>query len=90
MCGCYLLKVRCFLVRDRKGVDPEGRGSGEELGGVKGGKIIIKIYCMWKETIFNKEENEIHYSLTVHGLSLLSVYTYFKRIGSFLVPNSCH
>jgi hypothetical protein len=40
-------------MRDRKGVDPEGRGGGEELGGVEGGKTIIWIYCMRKNLFFN-------------------------------------
>lgn len=29
--------------------DPDGRGSGEELEGVKEGEIVIRIYCMTKE-----------------------------------------
>lgn len=29
-------------------MDPDKSGEGEELGGVKGGKIIIRIHCMKK------------------------------------------
>jgi len=38
-------------MRNRKGLDPESRGGGEELGGVKGGETIIRIYCMRKGLI---------------------------------------
>lgn len=31
----------CFLMRERKGVDLDDRGSGEELGGVVGGCNIM-------------------------------------------------
>jgi hypothetical protein len=37
-----------FLRRDSKGVDPDGRGSGEELGGEGEEKTAITIYCMKK------------------------------------------
>lgn len=32
MFRCYLLDVCSFLMRDRKIMDPDGRGDGEELG----------------------------------------------------------
>jgi hypothetical protein len=32
MFGCYLLQDCSFLIRDKKGVDPEGRRSRKELG----------------------------------------------------------
>ena len=35
-------------------MDPGGRGCGEELGGVEGGKIVIRVYCMRKESIFDE------------------------------------
>jgi len=41
-------------VKDRKGVDSEERRGREELGGVKRGKTVIRMYCMRKESIFNK------------------------------------
>lgn len=39
---------------DRKGVDPEGRGSAEELEGAEGGETVIRMYWMKKESIFNQ------------------------------------
>jgi hypothetical protein len=38
---CYisLLEVYSFLMRDSKGVNPDRRGGGEELGGVEEGKL---------------------------------------------------
>lgn len=33
----------------------DGRGGEETLGGVKGGKTVTRIYCMRKESIFNKK-----------------------------------
>jgi hypothetical protein len=39
---CDSLSEACsFLMRDRKGVDQDGRGCGEELGGVKQGDKIL-------------------------------------------------
>lgn len=35
--GCYHLEVCYILMRDKSGVDPDGRESGEELGGIEGG-----------------------------------------------------
>jgi hypothetical protein len=43
-------------MRDREGVDPDGRGRGEEPRGVERGEIIIRIPCMRKESIFHKRE----------------------------------
>jgi hypothetical protein len=37
--GCYLLESGSFLVRDRKEVGWEGRGSREELGRLMEGKL---------------------------------------------------
>jgi hypothetical protein len=37
-------------------VDLEGRGSGDDLGGVEGEKTTIGIYSMRKESILNKSE----------------------------------
>jgi hypothetical protein len=39
-------------MRDRKGVDSKGRGGREDLGGVGGGQIIIRLYCM-KNKLFS-------------------------------------
>jgi hypothetical protein len=38
-------------MRDRKAMDLEGRGIGEELGGIEGRESIIRIYCVRKESI---------------------------------------
>lgn len=54
MFGCYLLAARSFLMKDRKGGDLEGKGGGEELGEVRRGETLIRIYCMGRESIFNK------------------------------------
>ena len=54
--GCYLLEACSFLMRDRKGVDLEGRRGGEDLGRVEGEETIIRIYYMRKESIFNKRK----------------------------------
>lgn len=42
------LSICCFLKRDRKGVDLNGRECGEELGEVHGGETVIRIYHMKK------------------------------------------
>ena len=54
MFGCYLLEACSFLMTDRKGVDPEKRRGGEELGGVQGRESIIRVYCIKKDSILNK------------------------------------
>lgn len=37
---------------DRKGVDPSGRESGEELSGIEGEETITRIYYVRKDSIF--------------------------------------
>jgi hypothetical protein len=44
-------------MRDRKGVDSEGRGDREELEGVRGRITGIKIYYIRKDSLFNNREN---------------------------------
>jgi hypothetical protein len=46
----YLLEDCSFLMRNRKEVDPKGRGSREDLGG----ETVIRIYCMRKESVFKR------------------------------------
>jgi hypothetical protein len=46
---CYVLEACSFPTRDRKGVDLDGRGHGEKLGGVERRETVIRIYCMKKE-----------------------------------------
>ena len=48
----------CFLTRDRKGVDTDKRGDGEELGGVGGWETIIKIYWVKKDLFSIKEKKQ--------------------------------
>lgn len=46
---CYYLLGACsFLMRDRKGMDRDGRRCGEELGDIQGRETVIRIYCMRK------------------------------------------
>lgn len=52
----YSLDACLLSNRDRKGVDSNGRGCGEELGGVKGGETVIRTYCMKKKSTFNKRK----------------------------------
>lgn len=49
-------------MRERKGVDLGERRSWDELGGVKEGKTILRIYCMNKP-IFNFKKLEKKFSL---------------------------
>ena len=70
MFGCYLLEACSFLMRDRKGVDLEGRRGGKELGGVVGGETIVMIYYMTKEYIFNKRKTFYKLSWSLRMLSL--------------------
>lgn len=46
-------------MRDRKRMYVEGRGGGEDLGGIEEREAIIKIYCITKEFIFNKRGERI-------------------------------
>lgn len=39
----FPLEPVCFLKRDEMRVNPNERGSGKELGGLKGAEIVIKI-----------------------------------------------
>lgn len=50
--GCYLLEACPFLVRDKKGVDPDGQGCREELGVVEAGGIVIRLYHRGKIIYF--------------------------------------
>jgi hypothetical protein len=52
-------KPVCLLVRDRKGEDPDGRGDGEELGGLQGQETVIRMYYVRiKKSIFNKRKKQ--------------------------------
>jgi hypothetical protein len=39
-------------MRAKKEVDPDGRGKWEELGGVEGGEIVIRIFRIKKKIYF--------------------------------------
>lgn len=48
-----LLEAYSLLMEGRRGVELEGKGSGEGLG-LEGWKTVVKIYFMTKECVFNK------------------------------------
>lgn len=52
----WLLSLRSLLFSNERQeeIDPEGRGDGEELGVMARGETVLRIYCMRKESIFNK------------------------------------
>lgn len=52
----FSLRSSFFLMRNRKGINSEGRRDGKELEGVERGKTVIRIKCVTKESIFNKRE----------------------------------
>jgi hypothetical protein len=43
-------------MESRKEVDSDEKRGGEGLGGVEGGEIVIRIYCVRKGSIFNKRK----------------------------------
>lgn len=49
------VSVFYFLMRDRKGTDPDGREGVDVLGGAEGGKIIIRINYVRKTHLKEKE-----------------------------------
>jgi len=59
MFGCCLLEACSSLVRDRRIVDLDSRGDGEELRGIEGGENSVKMYCIRKRSILNKGKKEM-------------------------------
>ena len=50
-------------MRKINGVDPDGKGGGEELGGVEGEETIIRICFVRKKSIFNKmKKNQAYWN----------------------------
>lgn len=43
-------------MRDRKKADPDGKGGGEEVGGVEQEETVFWLYWMRKESMLNKGE----------------------------------
>ena len=67
-------------MRDRKGVDPDGKGDGEELGGV-GRETVIRLYCMRKESIFNKKgKNWKTYLVKLSTMTISSKHMEFVSV----------
>jgi hypothetical protein len=46
-------------MKDRKHVDLIRRGIREELGRVEGGEPVFRLYCVGKDSTFNKRWREI-------------------------------
>lgn len=46
----YHIPLDCFLRKDKKGVDPEGRGGRDELEEIEDGETINRIY--WVKKIY--------------------------------------
>ena len=56
--GYYLLEACYFLMRDRKGVDLDGRRSVEDLAEVDKGESVIRTYYM-RKNLFLMKRGEI-------------------------------
>lgn len=50
------LMTLCLLMRDRKRIDPDGRGVGKELGGAEGGKTIKRVYYVRRKKIHSQQK----------------------------------
>lgn len=49
----YFLETCSYLMRDKKGKDPDGMEGETKLGGLETGEPVITIHCT-KKSIFNK------------------------------------
>lgn len=56
--GVSIKALHSELVRDRKGMDLEGRGGVEELRGEEEGETIIRMFCMRKESSIKKSKKK--------------------------------
>lgn len=86
MFGFYFLETCPFLMRNKNGVDPEGKGDRKELGGAEGEKTIIRIDCMSKESLFNKRKGK-HANKKIIRLKNLRVET-FMLLGEKLITSN--
>lgn len=57
-------------MKDRKGLSPNGRRGEEELGRAEEVRIIIRIYCTRKESIFNETRKNKKFSKKVLAADL--------------------
>lgn len=60
-----MLSYRSFA-RDGKGVDPNGKGCEEKLGGAEGKETIIMIYCVGEKLFSIIEINKVKFNF-LHG-----------------------
>lgn len=69
----WLSLTSLFLFNERQGVDLERSRGVEELGGLKGGKTITRIYCIRKKSIFNKNMHQMYLKEHITKFSIFSV-----------------
>lgn len=65
-------------MKEGKEVDSGGKGGGEELGGVEGREIVLRIYWMREESIFIKMERK-------RGLLCSAL----EKIPNLVIPRGC-
>lgn len=69
MVCCHLLDVWSFLMRDRKIMDPGGKGDGEALGVRERGKPVFRLYSTRKESSLTKGK-KLSFSILFLGASI--------------------
>lgn len=73
------LESCCFLMSDRKGVNPDGKGGGEGLGRVERGENVSILYWMKKESMVYKSW-DIHIRQNMHcssfGSNVCFIFVY--------------
>lgn len=50
-------------MRDKQRIDWNSTGGVGELGGVTGCEAVFRLYCMWKESMFNKRVKHTMYTI---------------------------
>jgi hypothetical protein len=64
----YPIEVFSFSNERQKRVDPDGRGSGEELGGVEGKESVIRIYYVRNKSFQSKnKKTKQSWAVLVHA-----------------------